>query len=310
MKSLLIITSLVLSTFFCHCQTYQTSSIRGISEFHSATGKVAAKSGLIVRSEPSTNSSMVSKIPFNSIVSMYTSSQFPSETIEGVQAPWVKVCHKGKCGYAFSGFIQDQREYDILFADMFAEGLPMKNTDYVAVCEDDELGYYSKVLEGETILTNGWIDADKFDTESVVFAVRGISSPGRLHDGWTGAQCVLPGELVELGKLQVFARGNSVVTATGVDLVNYSLHTWELNRDFEVSEALVLQDVEAIAGPRHGIPIIVWSGDLDSDGEADLIVRIQSSYGETAALLLTSVAEPGSRFRCVAKTVVYYCCMH
>lgn len=310
MKSLLIIASLVLSTFFGQSQTYQTSSIEGYSEFHSSTGKVAAKSGLIVRAEPTTKSSVVSKIPFNSTVSIFTSTQYPSETIEGVQASWVKVCHKGKCGYAFSGFIQDQVEYDILFADMFAEGLPMSNTDYVAVCQDEELGFYSKLVAGDAILTNGWIDADKFDTESVVFAVRGVSSPGRMHDAWLGTQSILPGELVEVADMQVFARGKSVVTTAGVDLEDYSLHAWELSENYEVIESLVLRDVEAIAGPRHGIPQIVWSGDLDGDGKADLIIRVQSNFGETAALLLTSVAEEGTRFRCVAKTEIYYCCMH
>ncbi len=310
MRTALMITCLILGSFSAQSQTYQTSSIEGFTEFHSSTGKVAAKSGLIVRIEPSTKAGIVSKIPFNSSVSVYSSSQFPSETIEGVEAQWVKVCHKGKCGYAFGGFIEDIVEYDLLLADMFAEGLPMENTNYVAVCQNEELGCYSQLVEGQEILTNGWIDADKFDSQSVIFAVRGVSSPGRIQHAWNGEESVFPGELVEIGGMQVFARGNTVVSTTGVDLEAYSLHTWELSDDYEVTESVLLENVEDIAGPRHGIPVIVWAGDLDGDGLDDLVVRIPSNYGETAALLLTSKAEAGFRFRCVAKTEVHYCCMH
>ncbi|MBL8021177.1 MAG: SH3 domain-containing protein [Leptospirales bacterium] len=66
--------------------------------------RVAAPTGLILRSAPATSAAVVGTIPFRKELKVIETSA-EKVKIEGIEAPWQKVSYEGKEGWVFSGFL-------------------------------------------------------------------------------------------------------------------------------------------------------------------------------------------------------------
>lgn len=85
---------------------------------------VVAKSGLLLRAEPSQKGKVIELIPFKSKVNVIETTG-PSVRIERITAPWYKVSWKGNEGWVFSGFLKSaaRHEDNILLRPSFSNSI-------------------------------------------------------------------------------------------------------------------------------------------------------------------------------------------
>ncbi|MCB0762893.1 MAG: SH3 domain-containing protein [Flavobacteriales bacterium] len=295
MKSL-IGSMLVVLTLGMHAQMYTSFTPSGDEVMHHQTAEVSAKSGVILRSEPSTRAASLGKIKHGETVSVFQSDRFPEETIEGHTARWVKVCHKGKCGYVFSGFITTPRTYAVHFPEVEPQ-LNTAENQVVAVCFSQEHGYYTLLIEASALSsTEGWNRA-RCRELGVLFVVEGVKSVGRIHEAWFGSCEILPGELADLAGQALTASGSTELRNGTLTLANYKLMRWNSEAHLELE---VLARAADLALGYSGIPELRWFGDLDGDGKADLIMQFETERGMVNTLMLSGLAEYPEPYRCVA----------
>lgn len=68
---------------------------------------VTARSGVVLRAEPSVQSARLAAIPWGmEIPADANTDEMPYDTIEGKEGYWHRVCYAGKTGYVFGGFLE------------------------------------------------------------------------------------------------------------------------------------------------------------------------------------------------------------
>jgi hypothetical protein len=262
--------------------------------------KVAAASGVIMRSEPNTRSEQIGKIPNRGLVSVCSICDGKTETIEGIEAPWMKVCFRKKCGYVFGGFLKKGSSFQLLFPGQEMTVSQMSSTSYVAIIQDPYAGFYTRLQPLEPLLTGNTCDPEKMEKNKILFLVDGIKSRGRLGQVYFGTGALLPGEKLDLSGDKGFIYSTGTTDVEGNDLIikDYKLMM------ISGGEMKLLYDHTFSNDTFHpDEPVeVLWAGDLDGDRIADVIVKDGKS--NVLTLLLSSVAEKGYTLRQVSQAAL------
>ncbi|MEM7103646.1 MAG: SH3 domain-containing protein [Bacteroidota bacterium] len=291
---------------------------------------VIAKSGLSMRVSPDLYAEKVQAVPFGKevmVCDFYWETGLDSE-IEGVPGKWVKAFYKGKSGYMFNGFLKKEATVQFIFSEWGPE-------DYHAYAGNNWTAIYptatnelhqnfeavSCAATSDTLLTPDGDDLPvsypQYD-ESALFLVAGIENVNA--DNLVGqafsSKFVMPGEQIEYfangAANLLYAKGNLIANKdrntlkafTGIR--NYELRI-KVKKDGKVADRVIFEssmvDLNEHITPHGGMDLR-WMGDLDSDGQADLILQVQDDMCSEYMLFLSSKAEPGYLLKQVSRYMV------
>ena len=102
---MLVVTLIILYKFKDELGDKLTEINRTYFNSNSLRGTVVAPLGLNMRTNPSSNGSIITRIPNESQL-LIISEQGPKETISGKTAPWYKVLYENNEGWVWGGYIQ------------------------------------------------------------------------------------------------------------------------------------------------------------------------------------------------------------
>ncbi len=141
-----------------------------------------------------------------------------------------------------------------------------------------------------------------------LFLIKGLDAPKRESIKTLSAeQTVLsPGKFLDLGMnskngYHLSAYGEGDIGPSGfISLKNYSI---------ELSNGQVSQELLAYDSTNGAVPSLLWAGDLDGDGQLDLLIDATPHYTVYSApmLFLSSMAKDGNLVQQVALFVAISC---
>lgn len=286
-------------------QQYSTTDYsNGVSMNCTQLFEVKAKSGVILRSEPTTKSARLGKIPFTIVVSGCELVTPVSDIINGKSGKWIKVVHNGTSGYVFDAFLSHFESHDIIFPGYFLER-PSSSATYIAFKLDKD-GLYTVPVSLSSIITDGVVSHDKMVKSGILFMVKGIRNQGRLYGQYFAdetAQVLYPGQILEIdGDEMVYADGRVFEARGMITIEDYTLNLVEISADEKMPSKRLFKAPFDIELSKSEIPVVRYIGDLDGDGEFDLLVQYTLGDEDCFDLLLSGVAEKNHALRLVAHT--------
>ncbi|MEM8907334.1 MAG: SH3 domain-containing protein [Bacteroidota bacterium] len=325
MKSIIMqCTSLILfllSSYALQAQQYDCSGGAG------QTYLVTAESGLSLRESPNLKSIKIMAIPYGKTVTVCTEYSGASTTIEGVSGQWLQTFYRGQSGFMFSGFMEALPSIEVILPDeQFVEhyeinrsyqGLYLQDSDPVV----DEQRFQLKrcLFNVDTVVVPGvptYHYARLREGDHPTFLISGLESrsgtsiPGKSFED----KFLYPGESVSLtlngAHFHVYAKGRILENKSGEDInpiamiKNYELHVRRsTNEGDRTDQRLYQMDLPGwYADGYEGGIFLHWMGDLDGDGELDLLLSNSASPAcKTISFFLSSRAERGHFFKQVAK---------
>lgn len=325
MKSILFqISSTILFLFLTlttEAQQYDCAGSAGQSYL------VTAGSGLSMREMPNLKSIKVMAVPYGKEVVVCPEYPGEVEVIEGIEGRWLKTYYRGKSGFMFSGFMQEQASIDVILPDE-------------QIVEHYELSrqYYGLYLNEQ----DASLGDQKFQIKACDFKVETVSLPdvptyeyAQLQEGdqpeflisglEPGVQeniigqsfkdkFLYPGESVSLtlgaAHFHIYAKGRIVENTDGEDInpiamiKNYELHVRRTTHDGDREDQIIYKmDIPGwYADGYEGGIFLHWIGDIDADGELDVLLSNSATYTcKEIVFFLSSKAERGHFFKQVAK---------
>ncbi len=285
--------------------------------------KITAKSGLVLRSKPSTNSEKITVIPYGEKVTVgYNYELEESVIIEGRKGVWVKTYYQGHKGFVFDGFLNKTPEYILLLQDYPIEWEKQTSTVPVALTpvmpELQRWDIYD--IEEVPMLENKWIVNGTEQTSkmpdyksfrAVPFFITGLPTGKRRVRAICSQRKESP---VYPGQQETFIDGNKnyIIYATGTvkphqhdpnhlydfyRLLDYKLFLM-LKDDEDKEQTQILYQGKNIPSSMEGnldISSLHWVGDLDDDKIPDIIISIQGYY----MMYLSSEADEGYMLKLV-----------
>ncbi len=325
MKSTIIqISSLlffVFNLFSADAQQYDCSGSAGQPYL------VTAGSGLSMREIPNLKSIKVMAIPYGKEVMVCPEYLGEEDVIEGIDGKWLKTYYRGKTGYMFSGFMQELPSIDVILPDeQFVEHYEISRT-YVGL-------YLTQ--------NNPMIDEQRFQIRTCDFKIdtvelaevppyqyaqlREDDQPEFLISGLDLGQrenivgksfddkFLYPGESVSLtldnAHFHIYAKGRILENKSGEDInpiamiKNYELHVRRTTNDGDREDKIIYKmDIPGwYADGYEGGIFLHWMGDIDGDGELDLLLSNSTTYScKEIVFFLSSKAEHGHFFKQVTK---------
>jgi hypothetical protein len=286
-------------------QQYSTTDYStGVSMSCTQLFEVKAKSGVILRSEPTTKSAKLAKIPFAKVVSGCELVTPVSDNINGKSGQWIKVVHNGTSGYVFDAFLSRFESHDIIFPGYFLER-PASSATYIAFKLDKD-GLYTVPMAISSMVTEGVVSHDKMQKAGILFMVKGIRNQGRLYGQYftdETAKALYPGQILEIdGNEMVYADGAVFEDRGMITIEDYTLNLVEISGgDIQPSKRLFKAPFD-IELSMSEMPVVRYIGDLDGDGEFDLLIQYTLGEEDCFDLLLSGVAEKNHALRLVAHT--------
>jgi hypothetical protein len=250
---------------------------------------VSAKSGVSLRSEPSTSGQRLAKIPHGKKVTLCEVYSEVVETIEGKESSWMRVDFQGKKGYVFGAFLEPSTDYRLIVPGYTWE-FKASEEIYTALYKNDE-GYYTKSIVVSTP------DGTSFgqDIDSLVALVKGIQAFGKVTPKLVNAPLWRLGDKYELSNARDFAylagdikplRGDMIVENIRIGVASPPMHPWDEGKDYVLFQfPLESMSMESLSAE------IIWLGDLDLDGVDDLILRYTEAENNNFFVVLSTEAE-------------------
>ncbi|MFQ6008952.1 MAG: hypothetical protein ACE5K8_08395 [Candidatus Zixiibacteriota bacterium] len=132
---------------------------------------------------------------------------------------------------------------------------------------------------------------------------------GLITTYFTGDRFIQAGILISLGKYY-FLTALGLVTDAGwrhpSDIPTFNYQILLLKYPFSRNDRQILVQHEIAAG--ESTPSLLWAGDLDRDGQLDLLLDISNHYaGRHYALYLSSEADAGDLVKPVAELIIAGC---
>ena len=320
--------SLIVTTFFLlvginvQAQQYDCSGTAGVPYL------ITANSGLSMRAEPNLKSNKIQAIPYGKEVMICPEYYGMSDQIEGVDGQWVKAFYRGKEGYMFNGFMEAQKPIEVIIPKSWiGETFPNDKKFYGIYLNEFDETY------GDQKFRMNKIDFD-IDTVQLAeippfyyaklkendhpqFLISGIESSRT--EGIVGkafeSKFLYPGETVSLttgseAHYHIYAKGRVLESKGGDDMnpismiKNYELHVRRSGHDGDREDQIVYKmDIPSwyMDGYQGGV-FIHWMGDLDEDGELDLLLsKSENPECWDIIFFLSSKAEHGHFFKQVTK---------
>lgn len=318
-KIMIVVTLISGLQWTTQAQQYTCSASAGIAY------QVTANSGLSMRAEPDLRSVKIKAVPFGKEVVVCPEYDGPEEQIEGTEGKWLRTYYRGEAGYMFSGFMEAQPEVKVMLPESWLDDgtTTIYQGIYQTNAGDDFTEETYEVRPVDMIEDTIEIIGDDPYTyrraapgQAPVFLFTGIETEG--HTNIKGKSLdhkfLYPGESVSLtldnGHYHVYAKGRVLENKTGEDInpismiKNYELHVRRSGHDGERDDQILYKiDIPSwyLDGYQGGV-FIRWMGDLDQDGELDLLLsKSENPECWDVIFFLSSKAERGHFFKQVTK---------
>ena len=325
MKSIIIqfssLVFILLTSLGVNAQQYDCSGTAGQSYL------VTAGSGLSMREMPNLKSIKVMAVPYGKEVVVCPEYLGEETVIEGIDGKWLKAYYRGKTGYMFSGFMEALATIDVILPDaQFVEHYET-NRNYYGVYlkesnptfEEEKFEIKSCDFKIETVELGAvppYQYAQLREGDQPEFLISGLE-PGQMENiaGKSFKDKFLyPGESVSLtldnAHFHIYAKGRIVENTNGEDInpiamiKNYELHVRRTTNEGDREDQVIYKmDIPGwYADGYEGGIFLHWMGDVDADGELDLLLSNSATYScKEVVLFLSSKAEHGHFFKQVAK---------
>ena len=141
-----------------------------------------------------------------------------------------------------------------------------------------------------------------------LFLIKGLDLPkGEVIETLSAEQTILtPGKSLDLG---LDGKNEYHLTAYGEGDIGPNGFTSLENYSIELSKGQISQELLAYDSTNGAIPSLLWAGDLDGDGQLDLLINATPHYVVYSApmLFLSSMAKDGNLVKKVAIFVAISC---
>ena len=141
-----------------------------------------------------------------------------------------------------------------------------------------------------------------------LFLIKGLNAPERNSIKTLSAEQTIlsPGKSLTLG---LDGKNESYLTAYGEGDVGPNGFTSLENYSLELSKGQLSQELLAYSSTNGAIPTLLWAGDLDGDGQLDLVINATPHYAIASApmLFLSSMAKGGNLVQKVAIFIATGC---
>jgi len=318
-KIMMIVAMIFGLSLTIQAQQYTCSASAGIAY------QVTANSGLSMRAEPDLRSVKIKAVPFGKEVVVCPEYDGPKEKIEGTDGKWLRTYYRGEAGYMFSGFMEAQPEVNVVLPESWLEdgttstyqGLYETDTGDGFTEESFEIRSVEMITDTIEILGDDPYTYQRAAPgEAPVFLFSGIETgtDTRVKGKSLDHKFLYPGESVSLtldnGHYHVYAKGRVLENKTGENLnpismiKNYELHVRYSGHDGERDDQVIYKmDIPSwyLDGYQGGV-FIRWMGDLDQDGELDLLLsKSENPECWDVIFFMSSKAEQGHFFKQVTK---------
>jgi len=280
-----------------------------------------------MRAEPSLSAVKIQAIPFGKEVVVCPEYQSPEEIVDGVKGKWLRTFYQDRIGYMFSGYMEAQPKINVILPDSWMGDLNELDNEYHGLYmidydkEYNEQRFLLRAKESlNTSVASLEVDPKTIfsspEVEPAHFYVSGLDLPktegiqGQLFD----SKFLYPGESTSLtldnAHFHVYAKGRIVENTSGNDInpismiKNYELHVRRTTHDGDWEDKVIYKvDIPAwFADGYEGGIFLQWMGDLDNDGELDLLLKTAKAKScWNVVLMLSSKAERGHFFKQVTK---------
>jgi hypothetical protein len=141
-----------------------------------------------------------------------------------------------------------------------------------------------------------------------LFLIKGLDAPERESIKTLSAEQTIlsPGKSLNL---RLDDKNESHLTAYGEGDIGPNGFTSLENYSIELSKGQISQELLAYDSTNGAIPSLLWAGDLDGDGQLDLLINATPHYAVYSApmLFLSSMAKDGNLVKKVAIFVAISC---
>ncbi|UII32124.1 SH3 domain-containing protein [Fulvivirga ulvae] len=275
--------------------------------------KVMSRDGVIMRKEPSRDSEKLFALSYGQEVSVCGTSK--KETINGIEGTWLSVMYQGKSGYAFGAWLKETEpfylwsfgEIEMILLEGNIENSYGFQRRYIGLIPNHkEAGltarYKLKEFDIRDYKNQQLLNRDKLNEEGLTF----------LMNRSTGNAEVIGRKVVN----SELSLGQTISFKTdSANYVLYVLGTTVLNQENELDPISSIKDFRLILRRQKGgviseqvivkrdltrwVPgdflggyFIDWIGDLDRDGELDILMKnIYHHECYNLQLFLSSKAE-------------------
>ncbi|MEM1319981.1 MAG: SH3 domain-containing protein [Bacteroidota bacterium] len=285
---------------------------------------VSAPSGLSLRAAPSLLSSKILAVPFGKLVTVCSEFRTNAEEISGTEGQWVKAFYQGKEGYMFDGYLDAKPNIEVIYSQYMLPENYALDKEYYGLYPQKEHGMITGFKAEKYVLPIAPSPIDGMEVKSVptpsevdqpLFLFAGLE-PGQL-DNIVGrqlnSQFLYPGQSVfletEKAAYYVYAKGRIVSNSDENNpnpfskIRNYELRVKKITGEDIDDQSLYKLDIPAWYGEGYdGGVQLQWIGDLDGDGELDMLLTTATQdHCWEVIFLLSSKAEPGHLFRQVSR---------
>ena len=286
-------------------QQYSTTDFTtGITMSCTQLFEVKAKSGVILRSEPTIKSAKLSKLKYTTVVSGCDLVIPVDDKIEGNEGTWLKIQHDGIAGYVFDAYLSRFEEHDVVFPGYFIER-PASEDTYIAFKMDGD-GLYSVPVSIKEFITDGVVSHNKMNKDSILFMIKGIRNQGRVQGIFCDDDIALSlyvGQSIDLGGGDILFADGKLIEEEGVlTLSGYSLNLLESRGGVILPKKQLFKATFDLEINYDILPMVRFAGDLDNDDQIDLLVQYSVGDEQCFDLLLSGVAEKNNALRLVAHT--------
>ena len=141
-----------------------------------------------------------------------------------------------------------------------------------------------------------------------LFLIKGLNTPKRKFIRALSAEGAIlsPGKYLDL---RLDGKNESYLTVYGEGEIGPNGFTSLENYSLELSKGHLSQELVAYSSTYGAIPTLLWAGDLDGDGQLDLVINTTPHYTVYSApmLFLSSMAKDGNLVQRVALFVATGC---
>ncbi|MEL6863679.1 MAG: SH3 domain-containing protein [Bacteroidota bacterium] len=283
---------------------------------------VAAESGLSLRATPSLSSEKILAVPHGRTISVCTDDMTGQEVIEGVKGRWVRAFYANKSGYMFDGFLKRQEEISVIQSELWIDE-ETKDRPYWGLYPANENPYAPEFRVSPCSFVEDTIQMSEGDP-FVATVMKGEANPLFLFSGIEvdeeeiihghafDHKFLFPGESFYLrtdkASYYLYAKGQIQLSkdpdsGSPFSMIrNYELRVRRVMNGAVEDQMIYRMDLPHWLGDQYGGGIhLQWVGDLDRDGELDVLLSKASEEDCWEIIcLLSSKAEPGQYFRQVS----------
>ncbi len=297
------------------------SQVEPIYYYNAKQNTVLAKSGINLRSKPTTKSEVIKHIPFGKKVMLLHKQDYGLDTVDVIrtekrkyviQGYWLKVSHGGQTGYVNNAYLYNQTQGDSNnqdnddYALLFAGSNCVVNVYDVAAY--NWYGYYKKdedcilkeieIEYGRNALSMTDLSVIVKEDKKLKFIIgsKKVLRTGHINEELDGTNS------------NEWLRKNSIETYLAYEDPNFKISA-SYDRGYDYAITIFNNGNSQHIEERwiKDFHTVVWMGDLDGDGEMDYILAFGNKSGQTV-LYLSSEKKPGKVAQPVARYYSAYCC--